>query len=83
MRWSPSKNLLYKLFFFLKPKKRCCLKGLAYLHSLKIIHRDIKAGNVLITEDFHAKLTDFGVSKQSNKKIKRRTITGSVYWLTL
>lgn len=32
------------------------LKGLSYMHSHKILHRDIKAGNVLITNDGKAKL---------------------------
>lgn len=38
-------------------------KGLAYLHRKKIIHRDFKAPNILIDENFNAKLTDFGLAK--------------------
>ncbi|GJP37965.1 hypothetical protein CLOM_g22410 [Closterium sp. NIES-68] len=38
-------------------------KGLAYLHESNIIHRDFKASNILLAEDYSARLTDFGMAR--------------------
>ncbi|XP_063820494.1 calcium/calmodulin-dependent protein kinase kinase 2 isoform X2 [Pseudophryne corroboree] len=40
------------------------IKGIEYLHYQRIIHRDIKPSNLLVGEDGHIKIADFGVSNQ-------------------
>ncbi|XP_063303429.1 serine/threonine-protein kinase 10 isoform X1 [Pelobates fuscus] len=61
---------------------RQMLEALAYLHSVKIIHRDLKAGNVLLTQDGDIKLADFGVSAKNVRTVQRRdSFIGTPYWM--
>uniref|UniRef100_A0A669DJH5 non-specific serine/threonine protein kinase n=1 Tax=Oreochromis niloticus TaxID=8128 RepID=A0A669DJH5_ORENI len=58
------------------------LEALAYLHESKIIHRDLKAGNILLSLDGDVKLADFGVSAKNTKTLQRRdSFIGTPYWM--
>uniref|UniRef100_A0A8C7NNA9 non-specific serine/threonine protein kinase n=1 Tax=Oncorhynchus mykiss TaxID=8022 RepID=A0A8C7NNA9_ONCMY len=61
---------------------RQTLEALVYLHSIKIIHRDLKAGNILLTLEGDIKLADFGVSAKNTKTLQRRdSFIGTPYWM--
>ncbi|KAI1717262.1 protein kinase domain-containing protein [Ditylenchus destructor] len=56
--------------------------ALAFLHSHFVIHRDLKAGNILLTTDARIKLADFGVSaKMKDRNEKRDSFIGTPYWM--
>ncbi|CCF58142.1 hypothetical protein KAFR_0D04950 [Kazachstania africana CBS 2517] len=58
------------------------LIALKYIHKDNVIHRDIKAANVLINNDGSIKLCDFGVAAQLNQtKSRRQTMAGTPYWM--
>lgn len=63
---------------------RQTLDGLAYLHTEGVLHRDLKADNILLDIDGTCKISDFGISKKTDN-IYGNDITnsmqGSVFWM--
>jgi serine/threonine protein kinase len=58
------------------------LQGLASLHKINRIHRDIKSDNTLITRSGQVKLADFGFAAQlTDKEQKRNTVIGTPFWM--
>ncbi|KAL2348416.1 hypothetical protein Fmac_002416 [Flemingia macrophylla] len=60
---------------------RHILSGLAYLHSKKTIHRDIKGANLLVDSAGVVKLADFGMAKHLTGHVADLSLKGSPYWM--
>jgi len=55
--------------------------GMEYLHSQGVVHRDLKSENLVLTEDLHVKLTDFGVGCLETECDARIDDTGTYRWM--
>ncbi|KAJ0441636.1 putative mitogen-activated protein kinase kinase kinase STE-STE11 family [Helianthus annuus] len=60
---------------------RHILSGLAYLHSKKIVHRDIKGANLLVNASGVVKLADFGLAKHLSAYTADLSLKGSPHWM--
>jgi len=80
---APAKPPIWNLDLKFRLAKEISL-GLAFLHSQQIIHRELKAVNVLLDSQFHAKLTDFGFASlrtETATKVPADSAVNSISWM--
>ena len=57
-------------------------QGMVYLHSQKVMHRDLKSTNLLVSATFGCKVSDFGLSKRRVSWTKAySSVIGTPYWI--
>lgn len=67
---------------FIRTVAAAMTAGLLYLHEKRLLHRDVKCSNVLLTEEGSVKLADFGVCTKLNDTLaKRNTLIGTPFWM--
>eukprot|EP00755_Sulcionema_specki_P029055 Sspe_Gene.91314::Locus_62772_Transcript_1_1_Confidence_1.000_Length_573::g.91314::m.91314/K20880/NEK11; NIMA (never in mitosis gene a)-related kinase 11 len=58
------------------------LVAIRYTHSAEVMHRDLKPGNVFLTQNFGVKLGDFGISKMMSNQSMACTMVGTPFYLS-
>lgn len=58
-----------------------CLRGVQYIHSMGILHRDIKSQNILITEEGVVKICDFGIAAESGSSSLLQSCVGTLQYM--
>jgi len=66
-------------------KQRCQIgldvaEGMSYLHDREIVHGDLKSDNILLDNELHAKITDFGTSALKSENSTHGTWGGTLSW---
>ena len=70
-----SEELIWKIFLQISI-------GVAYLHSKKILHRDLKSFNIFLTDNLKVKIGDLGIAKKLEKGKFATTFIGTPYYLS-
>ncbi|KAJ1500997.1 ATP binding, partial [Coelomomyces lativittatus] len=75
--WGPFSEPMMKSYL------KQVLLGVVYLHDQNIIHRDIKAANILVDHHGIVKISDFGISQKTQEalEVMDTSLQGSVYWM--
>ena len=55
-------------------------RGMFYVHSMNLVHRDLKSDNIMITNKWRGKVADYGLARYRNAE-KTMTSTGSAQWM--
>ena len=61
--------------------KNVCISCTDFLHNAGIVHRDLKTSNVLLDEDGHAVIIDFGFAKWLQRTERTNTLCGSPHYI--
>lgn len=55
--------------------------GMAYMHKLELVHRDLKSSNILFTNDMTAQICDFGTSRTLKETTIASKVAGTLRWM--